>query len=186
MEKAEQVVQVRCFTLLLRNQRSMWMQDGCKVYIDSYMASSGSCFMRASHYTWGHVTTLHDFRGVLGRPLNTFFWLSQFQGHGSCVCVCNGPKATFRAWSWCFVLNYLNSIQPSFLKNVEHIFEWRLYFRMLLTSRKLRRWSEREAIHVWKHRSPNGVWLANIKECGPWHVPNFEGPGFEVCPSFIG
>jgi hypothetical protein len=27
-----------------------------------------------SHYTWGSVITLHDFGGVLGRPLNTFFW----------------------------------------------------------------------------------------------------------------
>ena len=28
-----------------------------------------------SHYTWGFVTTLHDFGGVLGRwPLDTFFW----------------------------------------------------------------------------------------------------------------
>jgi hypothetical protein len=23
----------------------MWMQDGCKVYMDSCMASNGSCFM---------------------------------------------------------------------------------------------------------------------------------------------
>ena len=23
----------------------MWMQDGCRVYVDSYMASNGSCFM---------------------------------------------------------------------------------------------------------------------------------------------
>ena len=27
-----------------------------------------------SHYTWGSITTLHDFKGVLGRPLDTFFW----------------------------------------------------------------------------------------------------------------
>ena len=28
-----------------------------------------------SHCTWGSVTTLHDFRGVLGRrPSDTFFW----------------------------------------------------------------------------------------------------------------
>ena len=39
-----EVVQVR-FTLRLRDQWSMWMQDGCKVYMDSYMASNGSCFM---------------------------------------------------------------------------------------------------------------------------------------------
>jgi hypothetical protein len=43
VEKAE-TVQVR-FTLRLRDQRSMWMQDGCKVYMDSYMTSDGSCFM---------------------------------------------------------------------------------------------------------------------------------------------
>jgi hypothetical protein len=33
------------FTLHLRDQLSMWMQDGCKVYMDSYMASNGSCFI---------------------------------------------------------------------------------------------------------------------------------------------
>ena len=43
VEKAEPV-QVH-FILRLRDQRSMWMQDGCKVYMDSYMASNGSCFM---------------------------------------------------------------------------------------------------------------------------------------------
>ena len=43
VEKA-QPVQVR-FTLCLRDQRSMWMQDGCKLYTESYMASNGSRFM---------------------------------------------------------------------------------------------------------------------------------------------
>ena len=43
VEKAEPV-QVR-FTLHLRDQQSMWMQDGCKVYMDSCMASNESCFM---------------------------------------------------------------------------------------------------------------------------------------------
>ena len=28
-----------------RDQWSMWMQDGCKVYMDSYMSLNGSCFM---------------------------------------------------------------------------------------------------------------------------------------------
>ena len=36
------LVQVR-FTLCLRDQRSICMQDGCKVHLDSYMASNGSC-----------------------------------------------------------------------------------------------------------------------------------------------
>ena len=44
VETAEPV-QVRYFTLRLRDQRSKWMQDGCKVYMDSYMVSNGSCFM---------------------------------------------------------------------------------------------------------------------------------------------
>ena len=120
------------FTLRLREQRSMRLQDGCKVYMDSYMAAKGSCFKvtwfnfknhllkvgltqnrgdhgtpnahnnwftlfyyvwrpawieilwnsswsrvqshMTSHYTWGSMTTLHEFGGVLGRPLDTFFW----------------------------------------------------------------------------------------------------------------
>ena len=41
--KAEPV-QVR-FTPRLRDQQSKWMQDGCEVYINSYMASNRSCFM---------------------------------------------------------------------------------------------------------------------------------------------
>ena len=43
VEKAEPV-QVR-FTLRSRDQLNMWMQDGCEVYMDSYMASNRSCFM---------------------------------------------------------------------------------------------------------------------------------------------
>jgi hypothetical protein len=40
----EELVQVR-FTLRLRDQQSMWMQDGCKVYMHSYVASNGACFI---------------------------------------------------------------------------------------------------------------------------------------------
>ena len=43
VKKAEPV-QVR-FTLRLRDQRSMRMQDGCKVYMGSYMVPNGSCFV---------------------------------------------------------------------------------------------------------------------------------------------
>jgi hypothetical protein len=31
------------------------------------------------------MPAIHDFGGVLGRPSDTFFWLSQFHGHGSWV-----------------------------------------------------------------------------------------------------
>ena len=47
------------FTLSLRDQRIMWMQDGCKIYMDSYMASNGSCFV----VTWT-IFKNH----LLGRP----------------------------------------------------------------------------------------------------------------------
>jgi hypothetical protein len=43
VEKVEPV-QVS-FELCLRDQQSNWVQDGCKVYTDSYTASNGSCFM---------------------------------------------------------------------------------------------------------------------------------------------
>ena len=33
------------FTLRLRDQHSLWMQDGCKVYMDSYMTSNRLCLM---------------------------------------------------------------------------------------------------------------------------------------------
>ena len=139
------------FTLHLRDQRSMWMQDGCKVYMDSYMASNGSCFMvtwtifkhhllevsltqnqetmvtpnahnhwfilfyhvwgpayikihqnniclrsqshLTSHYTWGSVTTLHDYGGVLGRHLDTFFWALTISWSWLLDCVWSGPNS---------------------------------------------------------------------------------------------
>ena len=38
-------VQVRRFTLCLRDQRSMSMQDECKAYMDFYMAPNGYCYL---------------------------------------------------------------------------------------------------------------------------------------------
>jgi hypothetical protein len=34
----------------------------------------GPGHIMTSHYTWGSVTTLHNFEGILGRPSITFFW----------------------------------------------------------------------------------------------------------------
>ena len=42
VEKEAEPVQ-GTFTLRLRDQPRMWLQDGCKVYMDSYMASNASC-----------------------------------------------------------------------------------------------------------------------------------------------
>ena len=39
----------------LRDQRSMWMRDGCEVYINSYMGSNGSCFMVTQSIFTNHL-----------------------------------------------------------------------------------------------------------------------------------
>ena len=66
-----QLLQVRYFTLCLRDQWSMWSHDGCKVYMGSYMASNGSCFM----VTWDYFQN-PPFGGrpntqTTGRPCTT-------------------------------------------------------------------------------------------------------------------
>jgi hypothetical protein len=105
VETAEPV-QVR-FILRLRDQHSMWMQDGCKVYMGDrgtlnahnrwfilFYDVRGPAWIEI-HWksiwlkTRSHIpkvlnpkhsmTTLHDFEGVLGRP----FGLSRFHRHGS-------------------------------------------------------------------------------------------------------
>jgi hypothetical protein len=147
----EEPVQVRYFTLRLRDQQSMWMQDGCKVCMDQFLHSNewtmfhdhldyfqkpphggrpntkrgdhgtpnahnrwfilfyhvwGSTWIKihwnsiwlsarshmASHTTWGSVTTLHDLGGVLGRPLNTFFWALAISWSRLLARVWSGPK----------------------------------------------------------------------------------------------
>ena len=45
-----------------------------------------------SHYTWGSTTTLHDFGGVLGRPLDTFFWAFTISWSRLLARVWSGPK----------------------------------------------------------------------------------------------
>jgi hypothetical protein len=44
-----------------------------------------------SHYTWGSVTTLHEFGGVSGRPLNTFSWALTISWSRLSACVWSGP-----------------------------------------------------------------------------------------------
>ena len=94
VEKVEPV-KVR-FTLRLTYQRSVWMQDGCKVYMDSYMASNGFVFH-------GH---LDYFRKLLlgGRP-NTN----------------PGDHGTPNAHNCCFIIFY-HVWEPAW---IEIAFGWR-------------------------------------------------------------
>jgi hypothetical protein len=45
----------------------------------------------ASHNTRGSMTTLHDFGGVSGRPLHTFFWALTISQSRLLACVWGGP-----------------------------------------------------------------------------------------------
>ena len=72
----------------------------------------------ASHYTWGPVTTLHDFGGVLGRPLDTYFLGSHnfmVTPLGSCVKWCQGWVYTDvgHAYRWMhgIMINFNNNIK---------------------------------------------------------------------------
>ena len=143
-------VKVRCFTLCWRDQRNMWMQDGCKSlhgflhgiewimfhsHWDYFQKSplggrsntkpSGdhgtmnvhncwfilfhhlwrpvwleihwnSVWLRVrshmtSHNTWEPKTTLHDFGGLLGWHLDTFFWALTISGSRLLARVWSGP-----------------------------------------------------------------------------------------------
>ena len=147
----------------------MWMQDGCKVYMDSYMVSNESCFMvtwiilknpplevgltqnqetkalrtfssidlfysimcevlawkefhlisiwvralshMTSHYTWGSAITLYDVGGVLGRPLDTFFWALTISWSRLLARVWSGPKDPWNS-SKDWVVGTRNPIWP--------------------------------------------------------------------------
>ena len=56
---------------------SIWLRD------QSYMTS---------HYTWGSMTRLHNFGGVLGAPLDTFFWALTISCSRLLARVWSGPK----------------------------------------------------------------------------------------------
>ena len=62
-----------------------------------------------SHYTWGSVITLHDFREVLERPLDTFFWALTKSWSWLLARVWSGPYLVFvtilniKCWFGCKV-----------------------------------------------------------------------------------
>ena len=72
-------------------------------------------FLRArshmtSQYTWGSVTTLHDFWGVLGQPLDTFFWAPTISWSRLLARVWSGPKIQKwdrGSWEWLATLYIL-------------------------------------------------------------------------------
>ena len=76
----------RWFILIYHIQRSAWIE----IHWNSIWLRAQSHM--TSHYTWGSVTTLHDFGGVLGRPLDTFFWTLTISWSRLLARVWSGPK----------------------------------------------------------------------------------------------
>jgi hypothetical protein len=54
----------------------------------------------ASHYTWKSMTTRHDVGGVLGPPLDTFFWALTISWSRLLACVWSGPNIMNHAKPW--------------------------------------------------------------------------------------
>ena len=79
----------RWFILIYHAWRPAWIEihwNSIQLRTQSHMTS---------HYTWRPVTTLHDdFRGVLGRPLDTFFWALTIPWSRLLVRVWSGPELT--------------------------------------------------------------------------------------------
>ena len=71
-----------------------------------------------SHYTRGSVTTLHDVGGVLGRPLDTFFWALTMSWSRLFARVWSGPRCgrvLKEYWEFDTTSQYTQAIRPSSL-----------------------------------------------------------------------
>ena len=64
----------------------------------------------ASQYTWDSMTTLHDFGGILERPLGTFFWALTISWSQLLARVWSGPKSGLLKKT---SLGYLWEIKPT-------------------------------------------------------------------------
>ena len=85
----------------------------------------------ASHYTWGSVTTLHDFGGDLGRPLDTLFWALTLSWSRLLARVWNGPEMQRLHEVKVKVLSFSSSEQSSCNSYVFPIV-WIVELKMLL------------------------------------------------------
>jgi hypothetical protein len=76
----------RCFILFYH----VWGHAWIEIYGNSIWLMTWSHM--TSHCTWGSVTTLHDFGGVLGQPLNNFFWALKIPWSQLLAHVWSGPQ----------------------------------------------------------------------------------------------
>ena len=81
-------VQFRYFTLRLRDQWSTWMQDGCEVYMNSYMASGESCFMVTWIIFQNHLLEEGLTQNRETMALRTLLTIELFYFTNTCLNIC--------------------------------------------------------------------------------------------------
>ena len=68
------------------------------------------CSHMTSHYPWGLVTALYDLGGVMGRPLDTFFWALTISWSWLLARVWSGPKEPPRGFIFVKHGSYVSSL----------------------------------------------------------------------------
>ena len=123
-----------------------------------------------SNYTWGPVTTLHNFGGVLGRPLDTFLWAHNFMvtALGSWV----GLKLFF-LFPFCFPRYYENCVLEfnPFVRvfvSLDHTtngdcYKWR-YWKHAISNIE-RESSTATFLFTGTHKNTQGPWSASPLLC---------------------
>jgi hypothetical protein len=96
-----------CWVILFHH---VWGPTWIEVHWNSIWLRAQS--RMTSHYTWGSVTALHDFGGVLGRHLDTIFW------------------ALTISWSWLFT----HKIESPWSCHFKHSYWWKRWRRSKFTS----------------------------------------------------
>ena len=91
----------------------VWGPAWIKIHCNSIWLRARSNM--TSHYTWGSMTTLHDIGGVLGQPLNTFYWALTISWSWLLGCVWSGLDfPTFYEFRK-YLLLVLSSSFPTFM-----------------------------------------------------------------------
>ena len=71
-----------------------------------------------SHYIWGSVNTLQDFGGVLGQPLDTFFWGLKISWSRLLARVSSGLHIHLQTLTYAYTSHPLSKSRASFLWHV--------------------------------------------------------------------
>ena len=104
---------------------------------------SRACSHMTLHYIWVSVTTLHDFGGVLGRPLDTFFWAITISWSRLLARVRSGP----------YSVNYTFTRQ--WKGDIKVATNWSCYSCVCVCERERERWAYHLVIQC---NSPEIVW----------------------------